>query len=70
MAKRRKPSEELSEEQLDTVSGGTAIASSEAAPGVEAMDCGQLEGAISPLMKGCATGEHIKEATITIRKAK
>lgn len=66
MSKDERAAEELNEEQLETVTGGIAIAG----PVAPVADLGtmgnqQIEKKSSALMQACVTGTHIKEATIT-----
>ena len=66
MSKSEKPAEELNEEQLETVTGGIALAGP-VAPVAEgaAMGNHHVDKSSPVLMQACATGTHIKEATIT-----
>ena len=65
-SKNQRAGQELSDDQLEAVAGGVSLGAS-AAPelGGEAAE----KGKSSPvLLRACATGEHIKEATITVRR--
>ena len=62
-SKNQRAEQELSDDQLESVAGGMSLGV--AAPVLEA----EATAKSSPVLsKACATGEHIKEATITVRK--
>jgi len=62
-SKNQRSGQELSDDQLEAVAGGVSLGVAASAPELEAT------AKSSPvLLKACATGEHIKEATITVRK--
>lgn len=69
MANDQKPSDELTENQLETVAGGVAVqgAVEEVVAPVDAAFTKTVDKASPVLMQACANGVHIKEATITSR---
>ncbi len=62
-SKNQRAGQELSDDQLEAVAGGVS-------PGVAApvLELEATAKSSSALLKTCATGEHIKEATITARR--
>jgi bacteriocin-like protein len=65
MSKSEKPAEELNEEQLETVTGGIALAGPVAPVADAAIGVHNIDKSSPVLMQVCATGTHIKDATIT-----
>jgi bacteriocin-like protein len=64
--KSQKPAEELSEEQLETVSGGIALAvEGSEEKKMDTVGAHHVDKSSPVLMQVCANGTHMKEATIT-----
>ena len=63
----QKQIEELHDADLDQVTGGTQLTGSTDTQHLGDTVTGQADRTSSSLMKHCATGQHIKEATITVR---
>ena len=59
--------EELHDADLDQVTGGTQLAGPTDNPHLDAAVTGQADRTSSSLAKYCATGQHFKEAKLTVR---